>query len=239
MNAGPKNIHTDSILSDLSGSLLSKLENRSWEAEGSSSMPVYLSDDSANLLYFLKSGRVRIYYPTSQQKRITIDFLEPGTIFGESALMDFDIRGEAAETIEESQLVVFPGDYFRRIMEKSQDLFRTIFDFINQRQRRIQNRLRTLVYEDARKRIIYVLLDFVHGLGPKGGAVESDSLSVTHQELADMAGLARPTTTKILNTLQDEGLVELDKSGITLREPIGLKQEIRILEANKENVKDG
>lgn len=238
MSEKHKKFRTDSVLSDLSDDVLSKLENRSWEAEGTSGMPVYLSDDSANLLYFLKSGRVRLYYPTSQDKRITMDFLEPGSIFGESALMDFDVRGEAAETMEDSRLAVFPGDYFRRIMQQSQDLFRTVFDFINHRSRRLQNRLRTLVYEDARKRVIYVLLDFVHGLGPKGGAIETDSLSVTHQELADMAGLARPTTTKILNKLEEENYIELEKSGIYLDDPVRLRQEIRILESSEENEED-
>jgi CRP/FNR family transcriptional regulator len=231
-----KDFKKDSILSDLPDDVLSKLFNRSWQAEGTSGMPVYLSDDSANLLYFLKSGRVRLYYPTSQQKRITMDFLEPGALFGESALMEFEVRGEAAETVEDSRLQVFPGDYFRRVMEDSQELFRTVFDFINNRRRRVQNRLRTLVYEDARKRVIYVLLDFVHGLGPTGGSIESDTLDLTHQELADMAGLARPTTTKILNALEDEGALALDKSGITLTEPIQLKKEIHILESDEENV---
>lgn len=236
MSSSAKDFKTDSILSDLSDDVLSRLVNRSWQAEGSSGMPVYLSDDSANLLYFLKSGRVRLYYPTSQQKRITMDFLEPGALFGESALMEFEVRGEAAETVEDSRLQVFPGDYFRRVMEDSQELFRTVFDFINNRRRRVQNRLRTLVYEDARKRVIYVLLDFVHGLGPTGGSIESDTLDLTHQELADMAGLARPTTTKILNALEDEGTLALEKSGITLTEPIQLKKEIHILESDEENV---
>lgn len=225
-------LSTDSFLSELPDDVLSRLEDRGWDVEGDPDTPVYLPDDSANLVYFIRSGRVRLYYPTSERKRITLDFLEPGELFGELALVNFETRGEAAETIEESRLTVFPGDYFRRVMEDTPTLFSEVFDFINLRRWRIQNRLKTLVYENADRRVAYVLLDLGDGLGLRSRKLESSTLQITHQELADMAGLARPTTTKILNQFQDDGIVSLENSGVRIEEPIELKRKINYVDAD-------
>ena len=225
-------LSTDSFLSELPDDVLSRLEDRGWDVEGQPDPPVYLPDDSANLVYFIRSGRVRLYYPTSEQKRITLDFLEPGELFGELALVNFETRGEAAETIEDSRLTVFPGDYFRRVMEDTPDLFSQVFDFINLRRWRIQNRLKTLVYEDADRRVAYVLLDLGDGLGLRTRQPESATIEITHQELADMAGLARPTTTKILNQFQDDGHVRLENSGVRIEDPVALKRKINYIEAD-------
>lgn len=214
------------LFADLSSEVLEKLSDRGWEVKGQKGVPVYLSDDSANLVYVLREGRVRIYYPASGEKNITLEFLHAGDLFGELSLVDFETRGEAAETIEDSKLTVFPGNFFRSTMEDSPELFKRIFDFINRRRWKIQNRLKTLVYEDARKRVAYVLLDLTEGLGIKGVQTTTDRVELTHQELADMAGLARPTTTKILNELKDDGFIELNNQDIVLSDYLGLKEEI-------------
>jgi CRP-like cAMP-binding protein len=222
------NFRTDSFLSNVSDEILDKLEHRAWEVEGDPGTPIYLADDSANLVYFLRSGRVRLYYPTASERTITLDFLEPGGLFGELALVNFETRGEAAETIKESRLTVIPGDYFRRVMNDSTELFSEVFDFINLRRWRIQNRLKTLVYEDARKKVIYVLLDFGEGLAQKTRRPETSRIEMTHQELADMTGLARPTTTKILNELQDDGYIKLHNAGVEIEDPLTLREEINV-----------
>lgn len=229
MSKNDINLERVPLFEGIQRATLDKLENRAWQVEGETNDPIYYADDSASLLYILKEGRARIYYATSKKRDITLDFLDAGEVFGELSLMDFETRGEAAETLEPSVLTVVPGKYFRRIMEKNLDLFRAVFDFMNHRRWRIQNRLKTLAYEDARKKIIYVMLDLGRGLGIDELRPEPTTLEVTHSELADMSGLARPTTTKILNSLKDDGLITMGNGEIDLLDPVAMKDEISFL----------
>lgn len=229
MKDGKAGFSTFPLFDGVDGETIQKLENRAWQVEGDENDPIYYADDSASLLYFLNDGRVRIFYATTGDGEITLEFLNSGDVFGELALVDFETRGEAAETLESSLLTVIPGDYFRRVMEKDPVLYRSVFNFMNQRRWRIQNRLKTLAYEDARKKLIYVLLDLGKGLGIDDIRPEETTLDVTHNELAEMSGLARPTTTKILNTLKDEDLIEMGNGQLKLVEPLELKDEINYL----------
>ncbi|MFB6345308.1 MAG: Crp/Fnr family transcriptional regulator [bacterium] len=218
-----------SIFEDTDPDTLESLENRAWQVEGGTGDPIYHADDSASMIYLLDSGRVRIFYPTGDDREITLEFLSAGDIFGELALVDFETRGEAAETLEPSQLTVIPADYFRRVMDDDPQLYQTVFEFMNKRRWRIQNRLKTLAYEDARKKVIYVLLDLGRGLGMDERRPEPATLHLTHNEIAEMSGLARPTTTKILNQLQDDELISMGNGEIDLEDPVSLKNEINHL----------
>ena len=218
-----------SLLSPLSQETLNQLEERAWAVEGKKNSPIYYADDGANLVYFLMDGRVRLYYSTSQDREITLEYLEPGDFFGELSLMVFKTRSETAETLEQSTLKVLPGDFFRETMNQDPDLFSRIFDYVSERRQKIHNRLKTLVYEDAHKKIIYVLLDLSENLLPDDSGDSKDIISITHEELAHMAGLARPTTTKIINKLADEKQIDSKNSQIEILEPLEMRKTINLV----------
>lgn len=192
-----------------------------WKVEGEAGSPVYHEDDSATLIYLLIQGRVRLYYRSGEGRRITLEFLDDRELFGELALADLENRGVAAETIRPSTLFVAPARSFQRLMDDSHQFTKTMLRVIAQRRWKLQSRLKSLIFDDARKRLIYVLLDLAE-------FEESDpvELGYTHQELADMAGLARPTTTKILNQLEDESILELGQGMVTLPTRQSLQVEL-------------
>lgn len=203
------------LLKDLPDELKESFKERSWQVKGKPGSPIYFADDSANLVYFVLDGTVRLYYPSSKDREITLEFVTAGEMFGELSLVDFDTRGEAAEAIEECTLEVIPGDYFHELMESNHDLYNNVFKEVSHRRWRIQNRLKTLALEDAERRVIYVLLDLAGKLSKTPGK-ETEAITFTHEELAEMANLARPTTTKVLNNLAEENLIRLDQGTIEL-----------------------
>ena len=211
------------VFSDLSDSLIDTLTRRHWKVNGREDSPIYLADDSANLVYFLFSGRVRIFFPTTKERSITLDFLRSGSFFGEQSLNKFEIRGEAAETMESSTLGVIPSDFFRTLMDEHSELSSAIFDYVNRRRWHIQNRLKMLAYEDARKRLIYVLLDLADLITQKSIVDDEVTINMTHQQFAEMSGLARPTVTKLLNALEEEKYLSLGQGEVHLNRPIEMR----------------
>ncbi|MFB6354906.1 MAG: Crp/Fnr family transcriptional regulator [bacterium] len=229
MTEQEKSFQSLSIFSDCSDGAINRLEDRSWSVEGKSGSPIYYADDTANLVYFLMDGRIRLFYPASGDREITLEYLESGDLFGEFSLVQFESRGEAAETIENAVLKVIPGDFFRGVMEEDSGLFSRVFDYLSKRRRKIQNRLKTLVYEDARKKVQYVLLDISGHLGVKTKNQRQNSINITHGEIAQMAGLARPTTTKVLNKLEDDELITIGNSEIEIVNSLEMKEAINLI----------
>lgn len=205
------------------------LTRRSWQVRGETDSPIYFADDSANLVYFLLSGRVRLFYETSGNKEITLDFLEAGEMFGEISISDMDVRGEAAEAVEESLLEVVPADHCLDVMKQHPDLFERIFKRVSRRRWRVQNRLKSLAYDEALKRVIYVLLDQAGVLSDPTARDDEISLQFTHQELADMAGLTRPTTTNQLNALKKDDYLRLDQGEIVIQDVDALIDQLDLV----------
>lgn len=214
------------ILADMPPDLLETFKDRSWNVDGKPGSPIYFADDSANLVYFVLKGTIRLYYPSSKDRQITLEFVKQGQMFGELSLVDFDTRGEAAEAIDECRLEVIPGDYFHELMEKNTDLYNRVFAEISRRRWRVQNRLKTLALEDAEKRVIYVLLDLAGELSQTTDEKALSEITFTHEELAEMSNLARPTTTKVLNNLSEDGLITLDQGTIRLEDARALFERL-------------
>jgi CRP-like cAMP-binding protein len=59
--------------------------------------------------------------------------------------------------------------------------------------------MKNFITGDAKIRISYVLLDLMD---------DNKIVRLTHQEIADIAGLTRETTTRILNNFADEKIIE-------------------------------
>ncbi|HEU5369182.1 MAG TPA: helix-turn-helix domain-containing protein, partial [Ktedonobacterales bacterium] len=56
-------------------------------------------------------------------------------------------------------------------------------------------------------------------------------LPITHQDLAERSGLLRETVTKTLDAFQEEGLVELHRGRVYLRDVRGLQTLLEPLNA--------
>ncbi len=79
--------------------------------------------------------------------------------------------------------------------------------------------LEEMAYRSVPARIAAVLMRLSQG--QDGGAV-----SITHQELGDMIGALRESVTKVLDDFQRDGLLELGRGRVTLRDVAGLQSRL-------------
>jgi CRP-like cAMP-binding protein len=96
-------------------------------------------------------------------------------------------------------------------------IIRTLIDRLIQADRQIKN----LALGNSRAKIADILLQLSSEFGGEGEDSAKVGVRLTHQELADLAGLARETTTKLLNEfVKDEAILLKDR-------------EIEIVDKNK------
>ena len=190
-----------------------RLESRSRSRRFAAGTPIYLPGDRGEGVLLLASGRARICSTTSDGKRAILAFVEPGELFGELALFDSGPREEFAEAILAALVIWIPADEMRSVMHDHSELSLGITKLIGLRRRRIERRLKHLLFRSNRQRLCHILLDLAEDYGTPTPAGTTIDLKLSHQDLASLIGSTRETVTILLNELKSEGTVGLCGAG--------------------------
>ena len=176
---------------------------------------IYRQEDSAEGLFLLKRGRVRLSRLSPSGKRLELAVLEPGTFFGELSMLGVSMRNASAEAVDDSLLCVMSeADIERLVLSKPQVGLRMI-EILGRRLAAAEARLEDFAYRSASSRIATALLRMSND-----GAIEG----VSHQDLADAVGAYRETVTKILDEFEAAGLVALGRRRLTVLDAEALKR---------------
>ena len=101
-----------------------------------------------------------------------------------------------------------------------------ITKLIGLRRRRIERRLRGLLFRSNRQRLIHLLLELAEQFGCPTARGAQIGLKLSHQELAGVIGSTRESVTLLLGELQQERSIEITRRRIELIEPERLTKEI-------------
>ena len=205
------------LLERLTDDELRRLEARSRVRRFRRNSPVYLPSESSDSVFLLTSGRVKICHLTPEGKQSILAFIEPGEMFGELALVEpGEAREEYAETVEPSDIVWMPGETVRELAEQNAGLSLSITRLIGMRRRRIERRLRHLLFLSNKQRLCHLLLELAEQYGKRDQEGVTLSIRLSHQDLAAVIGATRETVTVILGELQSAEILKVGRRRITV-----------------------
>lgn len=181
---------------------------------------IYFEEDSANKIFLISSGKVKIGYNTEGGDEIVTSILIKGQIFGEKALLGEDKREEFAQSIENgTSICVISLDVMYEMLRANNEFSLQIYKFIGYRFKKLERRLQLMLFKDAKTR----LLEFIKDLGDEYGydnIVNGDRIirhPYTQKEIATLIGTSRPTLNVLLNELQRENLLIFYRKEIILK----------------------
>lgn len=213
------------LFSQLSEEDLSYLERRAKVRTFSRGSPVYFPTDSADCVFVLVEGRVRIYSVTIQGKQAVLALIEPGELFGEMALVGPEAREEHAEAALKSKIVSISRQSVEEILLKNAGLSLAVTKFIGMRRQRLERRLRNLLFRSNRERLIGLLLELIEQYGRTVREGILIDIRLSHQELAGLIGVTRESVTLALGELQLEHLITTGRKRIVVLNPQKLAVE--------------
>lgn len=183
---------------------------------------IYHTEDAAETVYLLESGRVRLYRIGASARDVTVAVHEAGELFGTSALGAGGPYGHYAEVLEEAEVLALPGTTLRELLRTQPELGVSLSAQLTRQTRALQERLAQLVFMEVSQRLAGTLLTMAAESG-EGGGKKALKGRVSHQDLAYLVGSTRETITKLLGEFKERGLLDLGYRRIVVLDEAGLR----------------
>jgi len=185
---------------------------------------IYFPEDPSASIFFLKKGRVKIGSYSDSGKEIIKAILNPGEVFGELSLIGQEKRNDFAISLDNGLIVCsLAMQDMEKMIEKNPMIGIKVTKLIGFRLQKIERRFESLVFKDARTRIV----DFIIELGKeKGKEIGKEILvkhNLTHMDIANLTATSRQTVTTILNELKEKNAIHLERNKFLIRDIDTLK----------------
>lgn len=167
---------------------------------------LYRAGDSCDGIGFILSGQIRVYRIGESGREITLYEIDPGEtcILNASCLLSRFDYPALAETTTDVELLMVPGDVFRRLVDEEPAMRAFVLGLFSDRLGAIME----LVEEVAFGRMDRRIADFIVE------KAEDGVLRVTHQSIANSLGTSREVVSRLLKDLERREKVSLARNEI-------------------------
>ena len=170
----------------------------------------YAPDEMGEVLFLLKKGRVQLYRLSPEGKKLVVAIMEPGSIFGEMSIVGQGMHNTFAESIEDCTLCVMSRVDVERILMEKPSVALRFMQAMAHRLQETESQLEDLAFKGIPSRLAALLLK----LSEKDDQTLVKGFS--HQDLAEMLGTYRETTTQILNDFKSKGWIAIGRKRIEI-----------------------
>ena len=182
--------------------------------------PVYLPGDPSEHVYLVKTGAVKIVGKSPEGCEVILALLTPGDIFGELALTGDDRpQDHRAEALDDSLLCEVPRGLLVRMIQEAPAFAWHVTKLVGRRLRTLGTRVEELLGKSAPARLAHTILQLAHQHGIQDGEGILIPLRLSQGDLGKLVGLTRETVNSILHAWRDQGVVEMDRRSIRVRDP--------------------
>jgi CRP/FNR family cyclic AMP-dependent transcriptional regulator len=160
--------------------------------------------DSADTLYILLSGRLRVYASAENGREVVLAEHGPGEYLGELAL-DGAKRSVSVKALETCTCCLVPGAELRQFLGEHPDFALHLTGKLIRMVRRLTEQVKSLALQDVYGRIARVLSE----LSEPVGAERVVRHKLTQQDIADRVGSSREMVNRVMKELTAGGYVSL------------------------------
>lgn len=172
---------------------------------------IFRKGDPGDSVMAVASGRVRISSSSAEGRTAILNYVSPGEIFGEIALLDGKQRTADASAAEETELLVLNRRDFLPLLERHPELCMRLIDMLCDRLRHTNELIEDLTFLVGKLRLAKALLRFANSHGhPYGCSGVRIDMELPQKELGENTSMTRENVNKILGEWRREGLIDKD-----------------------------
>jgi len=206
---------------NLPDDIQSKIADRAMARHFDAGQIIYLEGETANVLYILDKGWVRSTRMSAEGREQAMMFLKPGDIFGDIAVLTekpypctvIALEPVEAWAIEKAAIQDLIGHYPQLALAVIRRLGERILHYIEM--------VEDLSLRNVDARLANTLLKHAERLDDQ--FIVPRRSWTTFDEMAIRLGTVRDVLSRSLHTLEEEGLLRVERKGIIILDVEGLK----------------
>lgn len=168
---------------------------------------IYLEGQRPAFVYYVVSGKVKVYRSDPDGKDLITDIHPAGEFFGYPALLEGKNFSDNAQALEDSGIVQIPRQEFTCWMNTRPEIARRFIRLLSREAAAREARLLNLAYNSLRKRVANGLLQLASVDVAQGDRLEP--LAISRENLANIVGCATESLTRTLSDFRSEKLVDI------------------------------
>ena len=199
------------------------------ELELAAGQIVYRKGSPSESLYYIKSGRVRIFDGFSSGREVTVDVIETGHIFGESAFAGCEEgtpRPINVMTVTDTVLIRIPVCRLAEAAAKDPQLLLHLLQLCSDSMDRLTRRLEEQCMLDRYGKTASYLLDVTAVQSKEKGTLDGN-VPYTHSQLAVALGLNRTTVSEVLKYFDRKRWIFCGYGKVQVTDRAGLEAFVR------------
>jgi CRP/FNR family cyclic AMP-dependent transcriptional regulator len=213
------------VLEPLSEEELRELAQRCPDISVQGGEDFYSPQQHDSGLFLILEGRVRVYLTTPAGKEATLDLLGSGTVLWVRRFEALQANAVNVQAVEPSVLAFMGREALERFVLNKPEVGLRMMDLLAERLGSSNERMAEIAHKEVLSRLASQILR----LGEDEGVVDRRGgyklpAAYTHEELGTMIGANRVAVTRALGRLQDEGVVELRRRRIHVRDQEALQR---------------
>lgn len=168
---------------------------------------VILEGDPCEAIYFVRSGRVKVFKTSPEGKEQILRIMKAGDTFNEVPVFDGGPNPASVEALEPSDLYLLSAEEMQFLMKDIPTVSRNVIRILANRLRHLVELVEDLSFRHVTGRVAKILLQHVRD----GGAER-----LTQQQIATMAGTAREMVGRALKGLEQSGAIKMERGRIVI-----------------------
>jgi len=172
---------------------------------------VYEEGDYPRYLYFIKSGKIKVFKTNESGKEYIIDILREGEFLGHVDLIKDTPYAESAGALEDAVLSLVPKEDFAALLYGNRDVSSRLIKMLANEIAGKEEQLLHLAYNSVRKRVA----DAILLLGEKEGKKE---INILRDDLARIVGTAKESVIRMLTEFKSDGYIDIVDGTITIKD---------------------
>lgn len=177
---------------------------------------LFVEGQSSHSLYFICSGRVKVYRVSPDGREQILHLLSDGEPVAVVPFFDRGPYPANAEVLVDSKLAFIRAADFDRLAMAKPSILLHMLRMLAQRLRRAQGDITSLALKSVTGRLASTLLDLARRTGKPVTDGTAFDLQLSRQDLGNLIGASRETTTRLLHQFRRDGVIQLAGSRVVI-----------------------
>lgn len=205
------------FLANASASLIDALEALSERVELSKGDVLFEQEDEGDALYAVESGRVEVSVLSEDGRKLVLDVMGAGSVFGEIALFDPGPRTATVSALDASVVRRVRNEDLLTEIRVRPEIGIDMIHLAGARMRWMSGQVGDQVFLPMSARLARRLLYLTAAQVPPGNAIR-----MSQSQLADFVGASREAVSKTLADWKRNGVVSVSRNGVEILDRLTL-----------------